>query len=268
MATSVNMLSNIQYATPLKVATLLRETSPLYKAYTGGSSTPPAQAAPPAPAAAAPASPTASASDLQILLASIRPAQDGEVITAEDHNALRSAMVAIANRLGLGPVSDEVTVTIVPQLREGSDGAASTVPVLPWAQDYGVAVKPTNSTAGTLVKGWMEADLPEGARIKKIVAYATMTGSGTLKVRLIRQKVTDPAVRSVLAEMTVPPAADMSKGVEADVTLPGTGSGFTAIEEFRVVNNREQKYLLTAEITDAATVTAAKIACVQIVCGQ
>jgi hypothetical protein len=200
----------------------------------------------PQPQPAQPASPTASASDLQILIASIRPAQDGQVISAEDHNALRSALVAIANRLGLGTVTEETTVTVSPEFLP-----LTAANVTGWALEYGVATKPGANTGA--VKGWLEVEFPEGARIKKMVAYATaaLTGSGSLAIRLIRQQITNAGNMSVLAEILVPNGTDISKGAEADVTLPGTGAGVTAIEEFRIVNNREHKYLLTAEIGDA-----------------
>lgn len=209
-----------------------------------------------------PASPTASASSLQILISTIRPAQDGDVITADDYNALRNALVAIANRLGVGPVSDEITVTVAPRFLPSTAGTHE------WAIDYGVANKP-NQTSGS-VKGWMEVEFPEGARIKKMVGFATatFTSTGSLMLRLIRQQIINADNKSVLAELAIPTANDISKGVEADVTLPGTGAGVTAIEEFRIVKNREFKYLLTAEINDLALVTAAKVAAVQIVCGQ
>lgn len=210
----------------------------------------------------APASPAASASDLQILIASIPTAHDGQVITADYHNALRLALVAIANRMGLGPVSDEITVTVAPAFDAGSSSTA-------WTAEYGLAVQ-GGATSGA-IKGWAEADLPDGARIKKVIAYATattVTGDGTLKVRLLRQKITDSTVQVVLAEVVVPAAADLTKGVEADVTLPGTGAGVTAIEEFRVVDNRQHKYLLTAEISDVTKVTGAKITAIQIILGR
>jgi len=224
----------------------------------------PAPAAAAAAQAAQPASPTANASSLQIMLAGIRPAQDGQVITAEDHNALRLAMVAIANHLGLGTVSEEVTVTLVPSLQPAlkDDGAAAVT----WDSDYGVAFK--TATAAGVLRGWMEVDLPDGARIKKIVAYGTIAGGGELKVRLIRQKVTTPTDRVILAESTITSTTVMSTGVEADVTLPQSNLGPNAIEESRIVNNREQKYLLSAEVAAMVSGTNVKFASAQIVCGR
>ena len=128
---------------------------------------------PPQPPPTQPASPTASASDLQVMIAAIPIASDGHVITSEYHNALRLALVAIANRLGLGVISEEITITASPNMRD--HGA-----VRGWEQDYGLARKPadvvgTNNV--TSVHGWMELELPDGARIKRMVVFGRNASS-------------------------------------------------------------------------------------------
>jgi len=148
----------------------------------GGGSSAPAPAPAPGPAAAAPA-PSAvtasSVSDLQVLIASIPIAQDGQVISAEYHNGLRAALIAMANRLGLGTISEEITVTNAPQMSAMTGGGA-------WEYDIGVVKKPTSGTGD--LRGWMEFDLPDGARIKKMQVFAaTDSGNGTMHVKLLRQ---------------------------------------------------------------------------------
>jgi hypothetical protein len=218
----------------------------------------------PQPQPAPPASPTASASDLQVLIASIPVAQEGHVISSEYHNALRNALVAIANRMGLGTIAEEITVSSAPALTFERD-------VRGWEMDYGLARKPPDVVTGS-VHGWMELELPDGARIKKMVIFGknvSSTGTATtavLRVLLRRQKITDPSVSSTLIEVTV--GDDALRGVEGDVTLPGTGSGTGAIEEFRVVNNREHKYLLIAELNTIDGNTSAQINAIQVVCGR
>jgi hypothetical protein len=214
----------------------------------------------PVPQTPVPVSPTATASDLQILISSVPIAQDGHVITADFHNALRLALVAIANHLGVGPVAEEITITNAPRL---SPVAGST----PWEHEYGLAKKPGSTQSGN-VRGWMEVELPDGARIKKMMVFGTTNGVGTLKIKLKRQKITDPVVNTDLIVIEIPDAADASKGIEGDVTVPGTGAGAVAIEEYRIVNNREQKYLLIAELDGVNTDTTAQFHSVQIVCGR
>src|SRR5262245_28268756 len=89
-----DMPSSINYYTPAMsyVETARLNVFPGYYYYAGGSgggsSAPPPAAAAPTPSAPA-ASPSSSASDLQVLIASIPIAQDGQVISAEYHNNLR-----------------------------------------------------------------------------------------------------------------------------------------------------------------------------------
>src|SRR5262245_44656205 len=170
------------------------------------------------------------APDLQIMLSAIPIAQDDHVITGDFHNALRLALVAIANRFAIRLAEEELTITSAPQLSLGGGSLA------PWAHEYGVAKKP--NLPGT-VRGWMELDLPDGARIKKMVVFGTTFGVGTLKAKLKRQKVTDPTLIIDLIVIEIPDAADPTKGIDGDVTVPGSGAGAVAIEEFRIVNNRE-----------------------------
>jgi hypothetical protein len=220
---------------------------------------PPPTAPPPQPAPPPP-SPTANASDLQVMISAIPTAQDGQVITADFHNALRLALVAIANQLGIGPVSDEITVTNAPRLSPMAGAVA-------WDHDVGLVRKPQVVPAGN-VRGWMEVELPHGARIKKMVVFGTTSGTGTLKIRLRRQQVTDPTVFADLIVIEIPDGFDVTKGAEGDVTLPGTGASSVAIESFRLVDNRQQKYLLTAELDGVDANTTAQFHCMQIVCGQ
>lgn len=221
----------------------------------GGTSAPPPATAP--LPAAAPASPTASASDLQVMIAAIPTAQDGQVISAEYHNALRAALIAMANRLGLGTINEEITVTNAPRLV-----AITGTPA--WEVDVGIAKKAAAATGA--LRGWMELDLPDGARIKKMAVFAANDGAGTMRLKLRRQKVTDSTTADLISiDIT---ANDSSRGLEGDVTLPGLSLGAAAIEETRLVNNREYKYLLIAELDAGVATKEATITTVQVVLGK
>jgi hypothetical protein len=114
----------------------------------------------------------------------------------------------------------------------------------------------------------MELELPHGARIRKMTVFGTTSGAGTMKAKLKRQKVTDVGVVIDLVVIEIPDGADLTKGIEGDVTVPGTGAGAVAIEEYRIVNNREQKYLLAVELESPLDATTAELHSVQIVCGR
>jgi hypothetical protein len=231
---------------------------PVFFPPVGGGTTQPTPQ--PTPQPPTPASPTASASDLQVMIAAIPVAQEGHLITSEYHNALRLALVAIANRLGLGTITEEITVTNSPRLLPvaGSE---------PWAFNYGTVQQPAGLAAGTNVRGWMELELPEGARITRMLAFARKRGAGsaTFRIALLRQRIADPPVMLKLSEITIGDD-DLTRGVEGDVTLPDVGGGPATIEEARIVNNREHKYLLTAELNTVAADTTAVFNAVQIVC--
>jgi hypothetical protein len=209
-----------------------------------------------------PPSPTATASDLQLMISAIPIAQSGRIISADFHNALRLALTAIANRLGVDePEQDEITITNAPRL-------SPVAGAIQFQHDYGLVKSPA-AISNPSIRGWMEMELPHGARIKKMVVFATKTGTGTLKITLRRQKIIDATVAADLIVITVPNAADSSRGIEGDVTVPGTGAGAIAIEEYRIVNNREEKYLLAVDlIQDGSTATSVLFHTVQIVCGR
>jgi len=219
---------------------------------------PPTPVQPPAPA-----SPTASASDLQVMISAIPIAQDGHVITADFHNALRLALVAIANRMGIGPVTQEITVSNAPRL-------FAVAGMAPWDHEYGIVKRPTNvqPESATIIGGWMELELPDGARIKKMSVFGTVTGGGdgALTVKLKRQRIVNPSSPVDLIAIKVPDGNDATKGLDGDVTGGDTGIGPNGIEELRIVNNREQKYLLAVELKVAAT--AGQLNAIQVVLGQ
>jgi hypothetical protein len=98
--------------------------------------------------------------------------------------------------------------------------------------------------------------------------FATRGGGGALKVKLKRQRITDSTVTPDLISIDIAAGADATRGTEGDVTVPGTGAGAVAIEEYRVVNNREHKYLFTAELDGVDAATTAQIGAIQIVCGR
>ena len=110
----------------------------------------------------------------------------------------------------------------------------------------------------------MELELPDGARIKRMVVFgrnASSTSSTTtsvLRVQLRRQSITNPATSQTLIELTIGDA-DLTRGVDSEVTLPGLGAGTATIEEFRIVNNREHKYLFIAELDSIDANTTAQI---------
>jgi hypothetical protein len=207
--------------------------------------------------ASQPGSTTEATSDLQVMIADIPIAQDGDMITADYPNALRQALVAVADRLGVGPLEEDITITNAPRLNPFFG-------MTEWDHDVGLVRRPATFTTG--VRGWMAVDLPHGSRIKRMVIFAT-NGNGPMKVRLKRQKINDPVVTVDLIVIDVPNNADITKGIEGDVTASGFSTSSVPIEESRLVNNREQKYIVAVEQDGATADKPGQLAAVQIVCG-
>lgn len=226
----------------------------------GGGSSTPTPTPTPTPAPAAPASPTSSVTDLQVMIAAIPIAQDGQVISAEYHNALRAALIAMANRLGLGTISDEITITNAPHFTK-VDGTG----LNEWKAEAGIAKKLSADTG--IFRGWMELDLPDGARIKKMAVFAANDSAGTMRVKLRRQSVSNSTASDLLVSIDVT-NNDETLPKQGDVTLPETTLSAAAIEETRIVDNRKYKYLFIAELDNGVSAHEAKILAVQIICGK
>jgi hypothetical protein len=211
---------------------------------------------------APPATPTptvtaSTVSDLQVLIASIPIAQDGQVITAEYHNNLRAALIAMANRLGLGTISEEITITTPPRLFAMAGGGA-------WDHDVGVVKKP-NDGGGR--RGWMELDLPDGARIKRMQVYATTeSGNGEMRVKLQRRSVSNPGASDDLVSIDIT-NNDAATPKPGEVTLPSSTLA-EAIEAARIVDNRKYKYVFIAELDNGSGEKKAAINAVQVVLGK
>lgn len=213
----------------------------------------------PAPTPAPTPTPTTAAtstSDLQILISNVPVAQEGHVISSDYHNSLRQALLAMASQMGIGPVLLETKFTTTARLLSRTGKTA-------WDLDYGVAKTPAGAAADATVSGWLEVDLPDGARIKSMTVFAKKIGAGgKLEVKLRRQSTTNPTTAADLITVTIAESADV-KASSSEISIPGLGPA--ALEEFAIVDNGLQNYLITAEFTVAANVTA-EINAIQIVC--
>lgn len=206
----------------------------------------------PTPTAPQPASPTASATDLQVLMSQIPTAEDGDVIRSDHFNLMRAALFEIAGRLGVGPVQTDMVSSIVPAFFKQTGG-------LEWVPEYGVAKA---STAGD-VKGWMEVELPDGARLQQMQVFAKRTGAGAFNVVLKRKNITDPS--DTVDLITVPITSSTVEKVGESSLVKVAVSDPTALEDYKQVDNRTYNYLLVAEATLAGNDTA-QVNAVQIVC--
>src|SRR5260370_15158155 len=111
-------------------------------------------------AAAQTAQSTAAAGpDIGALVALIPLANDGNIITPEHHNTIRTALQAIAARLAQAPLSDTVRVSIAPVLIPDADHGAA------WTVLTGQAMKVPATGGVDVVYGWTPIQLPHGGHI-------------------------------------------------------------------------------------------------------
>ena len=210
---------------------------------------PPVQQPPQQP----PPSVTASVTDLQILISQIPAAEDGNVIRSEHFNQMRLALTELAKRLGVTGVEEDFGETVAPNFSKNMSDPA-------WDLDYGVAKTP--AVAGT-IKGWMEVELPNGARLDQMLVYGKRTGAGVFNVILRRQKIQDPSEVVDLITVPITSSTDPEKGERAQVKV--LASDLQTLEERRRIKNSDFKYLLIAEATLAAATDTAQVNAIQVV---
>src|SRR4051812_8271538 len=105
-------------------------------------------------------------SDLSAIIASILPVNQGDLITSEYINNLRSAIVALGS-VGAGGSAGETGVRITPRFQNYSDSGA-------WVSiDLGQVQKPGNQDNA---KGWMQIQLPNKLTIQSLQVFGNVRG--------------------------------------------------------------------------------------------
>jgi hypothetical protein len=201
----------------------------------------------------------AGSNDLQVLLSALPTAQQGDVITPDYHNSLRAAILLLARRIGVEMAGGGVVLTFAPSF--SPDGAKT-----PWASALGVARKPST---GTTAGGWLALQLPDDVRIDgmTVVGRRSAAGVTTFSVKLVRQALNGGQAQFSLVELvSVSPEAGEPFTTTRSVEIPRLSPA--TVEELRSVNNRQFKYLVTADLEFTEAATAAEIHAIQIVCSK
>lgn len=196
--------------------------------------------------------PTNVPSQLLALLAAIPIATDGRVITSEYHNSLRAAVLALAGQLGVGLITPTVVETIIPNFLQNGNSPT-------WQINDGAAVKPE----GTAV-GWLPLAIPDGSRLQSLTVFGTRSGTPSkFEVRIVRQAV---ALDATSGGATITPlmAVDLKsvtppfRAETSNFLVSGLGNNATAAatDDYKTIDNSTYKYMLFAEISNDANVTA------------
>jgi len=177
--------------------------------------------------------------DIQALLAMIPVVNDGDVITSDSYNLLRSALIAIANQLGVTPTGGQTgTLTFLPTFFQNSTGPN-------WVQTSGIASPPQGGTAN----GWLPLQLPQGVRIQSMTVIGRKNGDLDLfQVNLVRQAIADSSAITTLVGISLKNATDPFTVTKLVSVL---GAGPAALNEFSTVDITQYKYFVTAEVDNA-----------------
>lgn len=185
--------------------------------------------------------------DIQTLVGLIPDAQDGDVISADYHNTIKTALEAIATALGGAAGSQTITQTLQPNFvaKAGTPGA--------WSVTLGQAADPGPPSCD----GFISLDLPDGAVIQQMVAIGAKTNANSIGfVNLLVLPIGGTQATTLVQ-------IDMSKAGNP-FNLTGTPSitslTASALLSMQTVQNSTFKYAIEAQVfsptgTPAATIT-------------
>jgi hypothetical protein len=172
--------------------------------------------------------------DIQTLVNAIPDAQDGNVISSDYHNTIKTALLAIATQLASGGAGGQ-TVTLTVQPNFVAIGTA-------WTVNLGVAI----SSAGS--NGFIPLTLPDGAVIQQMMVLGSQTS---------------PPSKGFASLLVLPLGGvgsttliliDLSTGGNP-FTLTGTpnvpGLTPTALQQISTVQNSQFKYAIQSEVLGA-----------------
>jgi hypothetical protein len=169
-------------------------------------------------------------------------ATDGNVITSDYHNSLRTAVLVLANLFDSQQPRPSVTVTVVPAFAVHGAGPA-------WVIDDGYAGPAAGGTAGGSADGILPVQLPDGMSLDSMTVIGRRNGQvGGFDVLFSRQLLSTVRPTPLIA-LDLSGAADpfsVSSGI--NITDPGAGGP----EAYKVINNSKFKYFVTASISGAA----------------
>lgn len=232
---------------------------------TGGSGTTPP---PPTGGTTTPAAPSGPGANLLALLAAIPIAGDGQVISADYHNSLRSALIGLANQMGMGLTTPTTSYSFAPAFFP-IGGTAWTVSANPNL----IAA----SAAGANPDGWLPVHLPDGQTIQGMTVTGKLTTPAptTFSVTLYREDVTaGGSGPTSLIAVTL----QTQSGVFTQSGQITTGSAASSpaalllqqatLQDLQLIDNSQYKYFLRATVTGAGGATVAEIDAIQILIGS
>jgi hypothetical protein len=179
-------------------------------------------------------------SALASLLGDIPIADDGDVITADYHNSLRDALLALAAFLGQGAVAETQMVTVPPAL-------------IPYDVERGHntgswLLQPTGAIAHAgLLAGWLAVDLPDGVQLQQFSVVNSRRGDLNLDATLSSVPLATPtSAPTVLAEVAVHGGNGTVRTDSAPIR-PAGSTDPTLIASLGRIDNSTYRYFIEAK---------------------
>jgi hypothetical protein len=193
---------------------------------------------------------------LQAFLDAIPVANDGDVITPDHHNTLRTAIAQVARALDETQFARVVTQSYTPALLPVAGGGPA------WRTAEGYAVGPAS---GNQAEGWLPLELANGTSIDALTLRGKRPGAVSIWVAALRRaelaggSPIDVCTKEIQATTT---SADGS----FTVTIAPETAGLTATQaaERRLVDTTRYRYWFYTQFAGAAQASALEIRLVQV----
>ena len=236
------LLDRLNWSSDRQPLIQLGNTRPLV-ASNGPSSAPPPPAPPP------PVPQPASVSELQNYLRSIPLAVPGAVISSEYHNALRSAVLALGQALGVTFSSPFDVLSLTPSFHNPSDNTPG------WT----IGDAQVSAMGIDDVMGWQSVSLPDGAAIKSLLVTGQRSQIlESLIVSLLSYEIGKPANPTSIVSIEVKPTTSTTMEAFSQEEAPiDTAKRINPILAAAIlqppqllqmtrINNEKQRYVLKA----------------------
>jgi len=200
---------------------------------------------------------------LATLISTIPVAVEGDLITSDYHNSLRSVVLALVDILGPGAV--QRTFTFAPTFFK--NGA-----LVEWRFTNGVASAPAHQS--NTVSGIIPVQLPNGAAIKSLIIRGRKQGTvGGLEAKLVRQALAGSISSSLISvpmeEVTTDNQGFFRESRDITVLLTlavGAAASNVILEDLRTVDTEQYKYYVSADADGVENLV--EIHTIQIECSQ
>lgn len=208
---------------------------------------PPVVVPPVTPPANPPGMPdTLTDTELQILLNSLPVAQAGNVITSAHLNALRTAILNLAAKIGGAALSPTQLLNFLPAFAPGSSGPA-------WTLTDGIALAAPKVGGGS-ASGWLPVQIPDGWAIQAMTVIGDKVGTlSAFTVELFKRVLDGSEPQAVMTTSLTRAPDKFTVTTQASGTPP-------------VVDNRSTGYFVTADVTYTGDTSQARVFAIQIIC--